>query len=74
MSVKSMLKAMCIIGQGKSFCRWIFLESSCARKETVDIDILKASKNGDRKIMQPMAQKWGSGTSSASSDEHLPKQ
>ena len=26
--------------------------SSCARKETVDIDILITSKNGDRKIMQ----------------------
>ena len=27
-------------------------ESSCARKETVDIDILVISRNGDRKIMQ----------------------
>ena len=27
-------------------------ESSCARKETVDIDILVTSRNGDRKIMQ----------------------
>ena len=27
-------------------------ESSCARKETVDIDILITSWNGDRKIMQ----------------------
>ena len=27
-------------------------ESSCARKQTVDIDILVTSRNGDRKIMQ----------------------
>ena len=27
-------------------------ESSCARKETVDIDVLVTSRNGDRKIMQ----------------------
>ena len=27
-------------------------ESSCARKETADIDILVTSRNGDRKIMQ----------------------
>ena len=26
--------------------------SSCARKETVDIDILLTSRNGDKKIMQ----------------------
>ena len=26
--------------------------SSCVRKETVDIDIFVASRNGDRKIMQ----------------------
>ena len=30
-------------------------ESSCAKKETVDIDILITSWNGDRKIMQPTA-------------------
>ena len=27
-------------------------ESSCARKEALDIDILITSRNGDRKIMQ----------------------
>ena len=27
-------------------------ESSCARKESVDIDMFVASRNGDRKIMQ----------------------
>ena len=27
-------------------------EPSCAKKETVDIDILVRSRNGDRKIMQ----------------------
>ena len=27
-------------------------QSSCARKETVDRDILKKSRNGDRKIIQ----------------------
>ena len=27
-------------------------ESSCARKETVDIDILATSRNGDKKFMQ----------------------
>ena len=49
------------------------------RKETVDIDILLTSRNGDREIMQSIAitsiipQKYQSGASSASSDEHLPK-
>ena len=33
-------------------CRKSVLESSCARKVTVDIDILATSRNGDRKIMQ----------------------
>ena len=27
-------------------------ESGCVRKETVDIDVLVTSRNGDRKIMQ----------------------
>ena len=52
MSVNSRLKATKIIGQGKAFYRQRILESSCARKETVDIDILVTSRNGDRKIMQ----------------------
>ena len=52
MSVDSRLKATQIIGQRKAFYRQRILESSCARKETVDIDILVTSRNGDRKIMQ----------------------
>ena len=36
----------------KAFYRRRISESNCARKETVDIDILATSANGDRKIMQ----------------------
>ena len=49
---KSGLKATRIIGQRKAFYRHRIPEFSCARKETVDIDILVTSRNGDRKIMQ----------------------
>ena len=52
MSLNSRLKATKTIGQRKAFYRQRILESSCARKETVDIDILVTSRNGDRKIMQ----------------------
>ena len=52
MSVNSGLKATKIIGQRKAFYRQIIPESSCTRKEAVDIDILITSRNGDRKIMQ----------------------
>ena len=52
MSVNSGLKATMIIGQRKAFYRQRIPEPSCARKETVDIDILVTSRNGDRKIMQ----------------------
>ena len=52
MSVNSGLKATKIIGQRKAFYRQRIPEFSCARKETVDIDILVTSRNGDRKIMQ----------------------
>ena len=52
MSVNSRLKATKIIGQRRAFYRQRIPESSCARKETVDIDILVTSRNGDRKIMQ----------------------
>ena len=38
--------------QRKAFYRQNIPESSCARKETVDIDTLVTSRNGDRKIMQ----------------------
>ena len=52
MSVNSRLKATKIIGQRKTFYRQRIPESSCARKETVDIDIRVTFRNGDRKIMQ----------------------
>ena len=52
MFVNSRLKATKIIGQSKAFCRLRIPESRCARKETVDIDIIVTSRNGDRKIMQ----------------------
>ena len=52
MSVNSRLKATKIIGQRKAFYRQRIQEPSCARKETVDIDILVTSRNGDKKIMQ----------------------
>ena len=54
MSVNSGLKATKNIGQRKVFYRQRIPEFSCARKETVDIDILITSRNGDRKIMQPI--------------------
>ena len=52
MFVNFRLKATKIIGQRKAFYRQRIPESSCVRKETVDIDILVISRNGDRKIMQ----------------------
>ena len=52
MSVNSRLKATKIIGQRKAFYRKRIPQSSCTRKETVDIDIHVTSRNGDRKIMQ----------------------
>ena len=51
MSLNSTLKPTKIIGQRKAFYRKRIPESSFARKETVDIDILVTSRNGDRKIM-----------------------
>ena len=41
-------------GQRKTFYRQRILDSCCARKETVDIDILIPSRNGGRKIMQSL--------------------
>ena len=52
MSANSKLKATKMIGQRKAFFRQRIPESSCARKETVVIDILVTYRNGDRKIMQ----------------------
>ena len=52
MPVNSRLKATKIIDQRKTFYRQRIQESSCTRKETVDIDIFVTSRNSDRKIMQ----------------------
>ena len=52
MSVNSGLNATKIRGQRKAFHRQRIPEISRARKETVDIDILVTSRNGDKKIMQ----------------------
>ena len=52
MSVNSRLKATKIRGQRKAFYRQRIPVTSCARKETVDKDILVTSRNDDRKIMQ----------------------
>ena len=52
MSVKSELKATKIIAQRKPFYRQRIPEFTRARKETVDIDIIVTSRNGDRKLMQ----------------------
>ena len=52
MSINSRLKATKIVGQRKEFYRHRIPGSSCARKKTVDIDILVASRKGDRKIVQ----------------------
>ena len=54
MSVNSGLKATKIIGQMKAFFRQRVPEFSHTKKETVDIDILVTSRNGDRKIKQSM--------------------
>ena len=69
MSVNSGLKATKIIGKRKAFYRQRIPEFSCARKETVDIDFLVTSRNGNRKIMQcirigvDLPREKGSGTS-----------
>ena len=52
MSVNFRLKATKIIGQRKAFFRQRIPESSCARKETVDLDILVTTRNGLPKTMQ----------------------
>ena len=51
-SVNSELKATLIIGQRKAFYRQRIPEPSCAWKETVEINILVRSRNGEGKIMQ----------------------
>ena len=52
MSVNYRLKATKIIGQRKVFYRQRIPSLCCARKETVHIDILVTSRNGDRKISE----------------------
>ena len=52
MSVNSRLKDNWILVQRKTIYKQRLPESSCARKETFNIDILAASRNGDRKIKQ----------------------
>ena len=52
MSINSRLQATKIIGQRKTFYRQRIPGPSCARKETVEIDILVPSRNVDRKIIQ----------------------
>ena len=52
MFVNSRPKATKIIGQRKAFYRQRIPESSCVKKQTVFIEILVTSRNGDRKIMQ----------------------
>ena len=54
--------------QRKAFYRQKIPQSSCASKETVDIDILVKSRNGDRKIIKSIRitsrpSSSGSGTS-----------
>ena len=51
MSVSSRLKATQIIGQINTFFTQRIPESSCERKETIDIDTLVISRSGDRKTM-----------------------
>ena len=51
MSVNSRLKAAKIISQRKAFYRQIIPESSYAKRETVNTDILLTSRIGDKKIM-----------------------
>ena len=47
MSANYRLKATKIICQRKAFYRQRIPQSSCVRKETVDIDIAVTSRNGD---------------------------
>ena len=49
MSVNSRLTATKVTGQRKAFCGQRIPESSCKRRQTVDIDILVTSRNSDKK-------------------------
>ena len=52
MSVNSRLESSKVMGEIIAFYKPRIPASSCARKETVDIDILVISRSGDRKIVQ----------------------
>ena len=54
MSLNSRLKATNIIGQRKAFYRQRIPESSCARKETADMDILKKAVSNTKKLVKEM--------------------
>ena len=54
-SANSRLKAIQIKGQKKTFYRQRIAESSCAKKENFDIDILVTSRNGDKKSIRIMS-------------------
>ena len=80
MSVNFRLKATKIMGQMKAFYGQRIPEPTCARKETVDMDIPVTSRDGDRKTMQSIIKKQvdlpqekESGTSWANYEEHLQK-
>ena len=47
MSINTRLKATIVIGQRKALYRQIIQQSSYMRRETVDIDILITSRNGN---------------------------
>ena len=57
MSVNFRLKATKIMGQMKAFYGQRIPEPTCARKETVDMDIPVTSRDGDRKTMQSIIKK-----------------
>ena len=48
----SLLSVVSKVGHRKAFYGQNVPESSCAGKETVNIDILVTSRNSDRKIME----------------------
>ena len=77
MSANSRPKATKIIDQRKAFYRQRIPESTCVRKRTVDIDILVTSRNLEKTCnlsewRVDLLQEKGSGTSSVSSEEHIP--
>ena len=76
MSVNSRIKATKIIGQRKAFYRPRIPESSCARKETVDIENLgmvteKSCNLSEQRV--DIHEEKESGSSWASFKERLPK-